>query len=42
MVVIQVHFKAGLFQDLGKAGNPGGLLTINNDQAGDPVEIDIF
>ncbi len=37
-----MDFQAGTAQNLGKAADAGGLLAIDNDQAGDRIEVDIF
>jgi len=42
MMIVAVQLQAGTSQQLRKGADPGGLLAINDDQTGNPGEVQIF
>ena len=42
VMVVDVDLKTGSSQDLGKFADPGGMLAIDQDQAGNPGQVDIL
>jgi len=41
-MIVAVQLQAGTSQQLRKGADPGGLLAINDDQTGNPGEVQIF
>ena len=42
MMIVNVQFQAGTFENLRKTPDTGSLLAIDDNQAGDGVEINIL